>query len=185
MLPIEFARISGDGRLTLVIHTGPQEKPTPGVRTYWALSEFGDLIAACENLQAREGTTPKHIHSLTTGDLEEEEKGLDDATVPGQIRKWLRGRHVVQAAVWTALPTNWPYKRGKEFNPEDALQYLNELERAKDDAAAAYTRAREYGTNAPAQVDTAVRKIVRERKGWKDAVLSRALFEAGPECENS
>src|SRR6266853_6170829 len=59
-LPIEFARISRDKRLTLVIQSGSPEQ-----RTYWALSEFGDLKVARENLQAREGTSSKHIHSLT------------------------------------------------------------------------------------------------------------------------
>lgn len=185
MLPIEFARISRDRRLTLVIHPGPQLKPTEEVQTYWALSEFGDLKAARENLKARENTRLKHIRSMTAGDPEEEEKGLDDARVRSQIRKWLKANQGIQAAVWTGLPTNWPDKQYREFTPEDALRYLDELERAKDDASAAYNRAREYVINTPAQIDTAVRKIVRERKGWKDADLSRALFEVGSESENS
>jgi hypothetical protein len=44
-LPIEFARISNDKRLTLVIQPG-----SPDQRTYWALSEFDDLKAARANL---------------------------------------------------------------------------------------------------------------------------------------
>jgi len=52
----DFARISRDKRLTLVINRLNRQ------RTYCALSEFGDLSAR-ENLQAREGTPPKQ-HAL-------------------------------------------------------------------------------------------------------------------------
>src|SRR5437870_1628490 len=51
-LPIEFARISGDKRLTLVIHPGSPEETTPDQRTYWALSELENLTAARKNLQS-------------------------------------------------------------------------------------------------------------------------------------
>ena len=50
-LPIEFCRISGGGRLTLVVD---EALGTPCV-TYAALSAFGDLGAAIEDLRVREG----------------------------------------------------------------------------------------------------------------------------------
>jgi hypothetical protein len=50
-LPIEFARVSQDGRLTLVIVPGflPQ-------KTLWALSGCKTMTDAKENLRKREGT---------------------------------------------------------------------------------------------------------------------------------
>lgn len=167
-LPIEFARISNDKRLTLVIHSG-----SPDQRTYWALSEFHDLKAARKNLQAREDTSSKHIQSLTACGLEE---GVVDPKISARIRDWLKGRKDVQAAVWTALPSNWKDQRGHHFKPEDALQYVIELEQARGETKATYDRTREYVINAPIQIQTAVRKKLRETKGWKDAPLSAILF---------
>jgi hypothetical protein len=177
-LPIEFARISGDKRLTLVIHLGPPESPTPKQQTYWALSECKTLDEARENLRKREGAKKiERIYGLNIDGKMKGEKDLVTAEISRVIHDWLMTKHGVEAAVWTGLPTNWPRKRFKEFSPEDALQYLDEVERAKDDAAAAYGRAREYITNTPPQIQTRLREMVRKRKGWKDTALAKALFE--------
>jgi hypothetical protein len=181
-LPIEFARISGDKRLTLVIHPGSRRKPTPNQQTYWALSNFRDVRSARQNLQSREGAKNlEDIHSVTA---EGHTEGAVDAVISARIREWLKGARGVQAAVWTGLSTNWPRKRDRNFTPEDALRYVDELERAKNDAKEAYHRAREYITNAPSQIQTPVRKMMRERKAWEDATLSKVLFEAEPADEN-
>jgi hypothetical protein len=179
-LQIEFARISGDKRLTLVIHPGPPESPTPKQQTYWALSECKTLDEARENLRMREGAKRiADIYGLNIdGDLEGK-KDIAAEKISRVIGEWLKAKNGIQAAVWTGLSTNWRRKRGMEFTPEDALQYLNELERAKDDAAAAYNRAREYITNTPPRIRTVVRELVRKRKGWKDADLAEVLFELG------
>jgi len=49
-LPVEFARISNDGRLTLVLCPGNE-----GQRTYWAMSEFENLDLAMRFSCVREG----------------------------------------------------------------------------------------------------------------------------------
>ena len=171
-LPIEFARISSDKRLTLVIHPGSPEQ-----QTYWALTEFETLEEAGENLKAREGTNLKHIHSLAT---DGQEQGEIDRQVATNIREWLRTRQNLQAAIWTGLPSNWERERqGREFTDEDAVQYVSELERARDEPEAAYDRAREYICNAPSQIQTPVRKMIREMKGWEDALLPAVLFRTG------
>jgi hypothetical protein len=167
-LPIEFARISGDKRMTLVIH--PR---SPNQRTYWALSQFGTPEDARENLRVREGTVARHIHSLTKDGKETGEMGREVAT---KIREWLSTQQHLQAAVWTGLPSNWNDHRGHAFTPDDAVVYANELERARDAARADYDRAREYVSNAPSQIQTPARKLLREKMGWVDATLSPALF---------
>jgi TonB family protein len=125
-LPIEFARISSDKRLTLVIHSGSPEQ-----RTYWALSEFGDLKAARANLQARESTASKHIHSLVADD---QKKEAVNPEISARIREWLKAHLNLEAAIWTGLPSNWEREQqGRKFKAEDAVQYLSELERACDE----------------------------------------------------
>jgi hypothetical protein len=59
-LPIEFARISLDQRLTLVIHPGSKDQ-----RTLWASALSQELEAVRANLRDREGTSPQLIHSAT------------------------------------------------------------------------------------------------------------------------
>ena len=60
-LPIEFARISSDGRLTLIITPGYPHSS----RVLWAVSGLDDLDAAAANLTARETNAPlDRIHGI-------------------------------------------------------------------------------------------------------------------------
>lgn len=54
------------------------------------------------------------------------------------------------------------------------MEYVKQLEAGRDNDA--YSRAREYVTNAPPQIDTVVRRALR-RRGWEDAQLPATLFE--------
>ena len=169
LLPIEFARISSDQRLTLVIHPG-----SPNQRTYWAFSEFDDLQKARKNLGAREGTKNlKRIHSIPPTPNQEE----IDRRILRKIRQWLKTQKNLQAAVWTGLESNWEDHHRGAFRAEDAVRYLRELERAKDDAKEAFYRAREYIRNTPPQIQTPVRKRLRKTNGWKDVPLPAILFQ--------
>lgn len=169
LLPIEFARISQDNRLTLVIHPGCKDQPT-----YFAISEFGSLKEARDNLRVREKSKANAIHYVP-------QDGTCASVAPPEIVKrvkdWLASRTDVEGVVWTGLASNWKEKRERDFSPEDAVNYLLRLEEERDRAKAAYDRAREYVTNAPQCVDTVVRKAMRER-GWNDASLSSVLFES-------
>jgi len=57
VLPIEFARISLDDRLTLVV----TEQYGTDIETYWAISKFSELKDAINNLREREGTNKGNI----------------------------------------------------------------------------------------------------------------------------
>lgn len=166
-LPIEFARISRDRRLTLVILPGAREQPT-----YWALSEFQNRDDARQNLKERERSKLSHIHWLTAQHHHPEVPLL----VVQRVRDWLALQKGVDAAIWTGLTTNWKEKRGRDFTPADAEHYLKELESERDRAATAYERAREYLENTPSLIQTNVRRAM-QKKGWSDAELATILFE--------
>jgi hypothetical protein len=167
-LPIEFARISQDGRLTLVIHPGSADQPT-----YWALSEFTTVDQARTNLGMRENSGSAHIHYiLRSGNSSD---GAPEQIVD-RVRQWLKPRRKLQAAIWTGLTTNWTDKRRRDFATGDAIDYLMQMETDGGQTQAAY-RAREYLTNAPPLINTAVRAAMRAR-GWKDASLPAILFES-------
>jgi len=154
-LEIEFARISKDGRLTLVIHPGSGEQ-----QVYWAVSEFEDVTATIENLADREGCAKSKIGV--------ERREHASADVP--IGDWLKRNEDVDAAVWTNLRSNWVDKRDKEFSCEDALLYVRDLGRQKRARAELYVR------NAPSQIQTNLRQRLRSELRWSDNQLSRVLF---------
>ncbi len=167
VLPIEFARISDDGRLTLVIHSGSTPQPT-----YWALSELTDLEDARKNLKEREGCSLNAVHYFPKDDA----SPSIPPEVETELQSWLPKHEKVEAAIWTGLTTNWREKRNRDFSPEDAVRYLGEVH-ADRRLTKTYERAKEYVQNAPPSMQTEVRKRMRE-KGWADAKLSDVLFES-------
>ena len=157
-LPIEFARRSENGRLTLVILNGADVQ-----QTYWALSRLDTLDAARENLRERERTTPSNIHWATHAAVHADEPAAR------LIQDWLSTQQELDAAIWTGLSST--------FNPKDAVDhavaYLTNLEQDSE----AFRLAHEYVTNAPPQIQTRVRQAMRDR-GWNDAAPSPTLFES-------
>jgi hypothetical protein len=80
----------------------------------------------------------------------------------------------VDAAIWTALPSNWLSRRGKEFSITDAKHYLDELSSGDNSA---YARAAEYIRKTPAQIETALRVKLQHRESFKTEQLPSDLFE--------
>ncbi len=169
-LPIEFARISSDRRLTLVIHAASPKK-----KTYWAISEFGYLKQACENLRTREETSEENIHWIKANPYECGPKvQKKNETV---VQKWMQSqRGKVDAVIWTGLESNWATERKKQFTVKDAVAYLSELEMKEREAKNVLKHAKEYLTNTPSQIQTKVRDKMKKKR-WIDNQLSKSLFE--------
>lgn len=152
-LPIEFSRISGGGRVTLVID------PANGhlVRARFAFSTCATVAEAVQNLQEREGCPLRKIGSATVGEkLNEASFAMQQH--PKQCRliyDWA-AKNKMDAVVWTALESNFsePEKAGIPFTPEAAATYIAGL---KDDALKG---ALHYIGKAPAEVVTPVRMRV-------------------------
>lgn len=151
-LPVEFARISSDGRLTLVVLPRyPHEVPV-----LWRTSGLADLEAAMHNLADRETRAPlAAVHAVTAGG---EVRGDPDAGIVERVATWLARRHDTDAAIWTGLP---PGDRWVEFGYEGftsaaAVDYVTGLR------GEVRTRALEYVRNAPRQIDTPVRRALSE-----------------------
>jgi hypothetical protein len=138
-LPIEFARVSRDGRLTLVL--APGADPVPSL---WCAVNYSSGEAAQAALAGREGAGV-HAIGLWPGPVPRHEIGS------AEIVQWGKERGF-DAVIWTAL--------GPKFNAVDGVG-------PKDaDAAAAYlaglnadqhARASEYVRRAPDQVRTGFR----------------------------
>lgn len=151
-LPLEFARISKNGRLTLVIApslAGPS-------KTCWALSSSATLEMARRNLCDREETIDSMIHSVSRdGGIGGGASG-DTVDVVGA---WVRTR-ALSGAIWTGLGSNWATKRGCGFSVNDALTYLDELPQETAD------KAKEYIIKAPDQIMTPLRITLQRERGW-------------------
>ena len=63
ILPIEFTRISDNGRVTLII-----DKEAKPIQTLWALMTCDDIEEAKKSLKDREGTGITKIHSVNKND---------------------------------------------------------------------------------------------------------------------
>jgi hypothetical protein len=168
LLPVEFCRVSRDGRLTLAI----DETFGASCTTYSAPSSFSDLNAALLNLWMREGSgrepPPRDVRrhgrvgfvELASG------KQSDVATqrhpeAVATIAAWAT-TNGCDAAIWTALASNFrePDKGGEPFSVTAAIRYLEKLE-SRD--AVSFSRALAYIRNAPPEVQTPVRHEVNKR----------------------
>jgi hypothetical protein len=157
LLPIEFCRISGDGRLTLVI----DETFGALCTTYSAPSAIENLDAAIENLRVREGMQDARgvgfveLASGKQSDIAMQRHPKAVAT----IAAWAQSNGY-DATIWTALASNFEEHGGEPFSVTAAIRYLEELEKRD---AARFGRALATIRNAPAKVQTPVRVEVNKR----------------------
>jgi len=145
-LPIEFARISKDGKLTLVLYLG-----TKPVQTLWALSAYEDLNQAKKNLREREGTSMESIGYLSI--LENDSNCRAVPQVLDYIRQWAVAKGL-NAVIWTDLPANFKEITKTELNAENITAYLSSL------IGASREKAIEYIKKAPSQVETKLRRKI-------------------------
>jgi hypothetical protein len=159
LLPIEFCRISADGRLTLAI----DETFGATCTTYSAPSALESLDAAIENLRLREGMP----NALEVGFVELSSGKQSDIALQrhpeavATIAAWATSNGY-DAAIWTALASNFdqPDKGAEPFSVTAAVRYLEGME-GQD--AAKFARALAYIRNAPPEVETPVREEVAKR----------------------
>ena len=131
-LPIEFSRKSSDGRLTLVVDFEHGcESPM-----YIALSARTELSDAVADLRDREQTiiarigwydknkSRKKTSEARTTDSELE-KSLH-TKVAKRVAKWIKSTDY-DAAIWTALASNYLKEMKSNFSIDHAMNYLSKL----------------------------------------------------------
>ncbi len=146
-VPVELARQSMDGRLTLVIESNALAMPV-----LWAKMKSSDIAEARDSLREREGTTENSIGTWQHGDT--------SRSASPEIAKWAISRGV-DGVVWTSLPPRYNGENSIAPSLDQALKYLSELD---SDAA---VKAEQYIRNAPSQIRTKYRAAFEEQLGWK------------------
>ncbi len=151
LLPIEFARISKDGRVTLVIDT----RSDP-VRTLWTLMNVSSVEEAQDNLGQREGIPSDRWKNLVGIWPNISDSDFDEETT---IARWAQ-RRGLDGVVWTGLRT------GRYQTPETRLSIEEMVSHLKQLPAPQRQKAEEYITRAPIQIDTANRRRFENQLGW-------------------
>jgi hypothetical protein len=157
LLPIEFCQVSADGRLTLALN----ETYGAVCKTYSAPSAIQSLDGAIENLMLREGMP----NARGVGFVEPASGTQSDVAMQrhpkavAAIAAWAASNGY-DAAIWTALKSNFDEQGGEPFSVTAAIRYLETLE-SQD--AANFAPALAYIRNAPIEVETPVRDEVNKR----------------------
>src|SRR5258708_7466876 len=122
VLPLEFSRISADGRLTLAI----DERNGAPVPTRYALSSLTALDMAIADLQKREGVP--NANRIGFIDLKADQQNIRSLTKQWSdvLRAWAEQMNF-DAVIWTALGSNFFERALKAFSSDAALHYLNNL----------------------------------------------------------
>jgi hypothetical protein len=159
LLPIEFCRISADGRLTLAI----DETFGAVCKTYSALSALESLDAAIDNLRLREGMpNPRAVGFVEPASGRQSDVAIErHPEAVATIAAWAASTGY-DAAIWTALKNNFDEwdKGGEPFSVTAAIRYLEALE---GEDGAKFARALAYIRRAPPEVETPVREEVSRR----------------------
>lgn len=152
VLPIEFSRISDNGRLTLVI----DERHGVDVPTRYALSPRPTVGEAITDLHRREGCPSENIGfvEVATHRVSPRAGERHPAACEG-IKAWAVEKGF-DAVVWTALGRRFKDKINVPFSPAAAVRYLQGLPAPMKESALEYIR------NAPPEVMTPVRRAVIE-----------------------
>ncbi|WP_134355312.1 hypothetical protein [Flavobacterium psychrophilum] len=155
-LPIEFARISKDGRVTLVITENGTKVPV-----LYALSDYQSVEEAILNLAVRESSGRGSIGSYD----KTKNEFSPDVFFKQNILDWIKNTEF-DAVIWTNLGENWNIKNEKGeiirvIQPDKRIEYLNEI------AGNTSVLAEEYIRKTPKQIKTKYRSLIENRLNWK------------------
>ena len=155
--PVEFARQSADGRITLVIE--PTAAP---VQLCWVVLNIGDFDRAKEALRDREGITGANWDSR----IGQWRRGEATPEVMPGLPAWAEARGL-DAVIWTALA---PRFGGRDVPPSanQLIEYLRSLTGNERASAERYVRC------APAQIGTKFRREIEAALGWNYQECSSA-----------
>ena len=150
-LPIEFARQSSDGRLTLVVTKGSWN-----VKVLWAELDVLTIEDAKSSLAEREGIKENNIkYSVGYWPHEDESRHSEVSIIDG----WAKSKSV-DGVVWTGLKAGFKDNRGTVPTLEVTLEYLRGLQ------GEASKKAEEYVRRTPRQITTQYREAYERELGW-------------------
>jgi len=152
VLPIEFARESNDGRITLVLVDDQHTVPC-----LWALLDVVSLSDAKKALARREGISDKNIN-YSIGCIDRN-TAFKHGKCAKTINKWAADKDL-DCVVWTNLKYGLICSRDSMPSASSLLSHIEGL--SPDQRIV----TEEYVKRAPKQVKTHYREIFEETLGW-------------------
>lgn len=164
-LPVEFARQSRDGQITLVIKDGLPVSPV-----LWAKLDVATLEDAREALRAREKIPRSNVEQ----DIAHwsRNNGASSRSEMAVIETWAAQTPAIEAIVWTALPTKFEDEIGRMPTEQEVVAYLRSLNGRKLDDA------REYVCRAPLQIRTPFRDAIERELQWTPLPTTTSVSSA-------
>ena len=144
---MEYARVSRDKRLTLVLGEGFK-----AVRSLWAPMMVTDASEAMDNLRVREGTARRYIGTWKLGNRSPKNN-------PG-LANWAHAKRAAYV-IWTALPPKYKGENGRIPTVEEALEHMTNLRGKSRQSAETYVR------RTPFSIRTPYRQAFEETFGWQ------------------
>lgn len=149
-VPVEFARQSQDGRITLVVSRNT--KPIP---VFSAKLRADSIEGARQLLAAREGVSKKYLkQSIGWWSLSEVSEHAESSSVG----TWAKEKRLA-GVVWTALKPRFDGAL-KMPSSQEVIKYLNGLG-GKD-----RQRAKDYVCRTPPEIRTVYRDEIEKTLGW-------------------
>lgn len=143
-LPIEFSRISKDGRLTPVID--PQSGANNNV--CFATSKFRNLKSTIKAFQKKEKVAMSRVGVIDVTNAAKSECANRHPQVATAIYNWAKGKGF-EAVVYTALGRKFKDAIDVPFSPENARNYISGLPPKKRSIARGYIRKVAKRINTP------------------------------------
>jgi len=156
-LPVEFRRYSKGGRITLVLYPKAED-----VQTLWAHADFTKLSEAIENLCDRECIPKTSVDRIGFAIIGGRSRCRAAPGVLERIQKWGKDKGL-DAVVWTDLtenPDKFKKETGMELNENNIIKYLGSL------TGETLEKTREYVQKAPEQINTKLRRRIRQELKW-------------------
>jgi hypothetical protein len=152
ILPIEFARISEDGRLTLVIKQGVSY-----IKVFYSISNYDNIDEAIKNLSEREKCKEDKI-----GYFVKENELLSPINFQFLecIQSWINLFDNIDAVIWTNLSIKFKDKVNLKYSSENVVEYLRNLPDDKQ------KEARRYIIKTPIEIKTEMRSIIEKELKW-------------------
>ena len=153
-LPVEFARKSQDGRITLVV-----AEDTNCIPVLWKELDVRSLEEARKVLHERECKYESDI-GIWSATCSSADPGNIQHAVAEDIGAWAEAKGV-EGVVWTALGPNFDNDRRTKPNCDRIISYLKDLVERNE-----HRNAEMYVRSAPSQIRTAYRERIERELGW-------------------
>lgn len=151
-LPVEYARKSNDGRVTLVLVENYSK-----VQTLWALLKVASMEEAKSVLAQRESVSIKNV-KYSIGFVEMSSK-TQHGKYAKDIEKWAASKDL-DGVVWTNLKYGMDKERNKMPSSDEVLTHFESLTTEQK------LKAEEYVRKTPAQVATPYRSVFESKLEW-------------------